>query len=98
MERICEPLRVAGVERLCGDVSPVNAPMMRLHVKQGFVATSVANSERWGSNVHFTKFLSEEVAAVFLRQYCLTPPSKSSEVNAQLGKEDIMKKFATVTV
>ena len=76
MEKICEPLRAAGVERLEGDVSPANAPMMRLHVGQGFLVTSTASSERWGSVVHFTRFLNDTADAVFRRQYCNTPPIK----------------------
>ncbi len=78
MERICEPLREAGVERLCGDVSPANTPMMKLHVGQGFLVTSIANSERWGSCVHFTKFLRQEADAVFRHQFCNSPPLNRS--------------------
>ena len=76
MERICEPLRAAGAERLEGDVSPANTPMMRLHVGQGFLATSTACSERWGTFIHFTRHLSVEADAIFRRQFCNTPPFK----------------------
>ena len=70
MERSYEPLRKAGVERIEGECSPANTPMMRMLVGQGFLVTSTANSERWGATVRFTKFLSEEAGAVFHRQYC----------------------------
>ena len=70
MERICDPLRDAGVIRLEGEVTPSNAPMMKLHVGQGFLATSTVTSERWGLAVRFTKFLREDAEAFFLRQFC----------------------------
>ncbi len=73
MDRICEPLRLAGVERLEGDISPANTPMLKLHLGQGFLVTSSANSERWGSYLRFTKFLREEADTVFRRQFCNTP-------------------------
>jgi hypothetical protein len=76
MERSYEPLREAGVERIEGECSPANTPMMRMLVGQGFLVTSTTNSERWGSTVHFTKFLSEEADTVFRRQYCYVPPIK----------------------
>ena len=74
MERICAPLRAVGVERLEGDVSPANTPMMRLHIGQGFLATSTVCSERWGTIVHFTRHLSAEADSIFRRQFCNTPP------------------------
>lgn len=70
MQRICEPLRAAGVARLEGDVSPSNQPMMRLHVGQGFQANASACSERWGLMVHFTRYLRPEAEAIFQRQFC----------------------------
>ena len=70
MDRICEPLREAGVFRLEGDVSPSNAPMVKLHSGQGFMVTSTSSTDRWGLVLRFTKFLREEAEAVFLKQYC----------------------------
>jgi hypothetical protein len=76
MERSYEPLRKAGVERIEGECSPANTPMMRMLVGQGFLVTSTANSERWGSTVRFTKFLTEDSEAVFLRQFSSLPLKK----------------------
>jgi hypothetical protein len=70
MERICDPLRAAGVFRLEGDVTPANAPMVKLHVSQGFLVTSTSSTDRWGLVLRFTKFLREEAAAVFVERYC----------------------------
>jgi hypothetical protein len=76
MERSYEPLRKAGVERIEGECSPANTPMMRMLVGQGFLVTSTANSERWGSTVRFTKFLTEDSEDVFLRQFSSLPLKK----------------------
>jgi len=76
MERSYEPLRKAGVERIEGECSPANTPMMRMLVGQGFLVTSTANSERWGSTVRFTKFLTEDGEDVFLRQFSSLPLKK----------------------
>jgi hypothetical protein len=76
MERSYDPLRKAGVERIEGECSPANTPMMRMLVGQGFLVTSTANSERWGSTVRFTKFLTEDHEAVFLRQFSNLPLDK----------------------
>jgi hypothetical protein len=78
MERSYEPLRKAGVERIEGECSPANTPMMRMLVGQGFLVTSTANSERWGSTVRFTKFLTEDHEAVFLRQFSNLPIRKKA--------------------
>jgi len=69
-EGICEPLRSAGVVRIESDVTPTNEPMMRAHLKQGFVVSSMTSSERWGMVVRLTKFLQDEAEAVFVRQFC----------------------------
>lgn len=70
MERTYAPLAAAGVERVEGECSPTNAPMMRTLVKLGFVVTATTNSERWGATVRFTKFLCDEAEEVFGRQFC----------------------------
>jgi hypothetical protein len=76
MELSYAPLREAGVERIEGECSPANAPMIRMLVGQGFLVTSTANSERWGATVRFTKFLSDEAESVFLRQFNSVIPKK----------------------
>lgn len=70
MEQTCEPLRAAGVERIEGDCSPANLPMMRMLTGLGFLVTAAANSERWGAMVRSTKFLREDAEDVFARQFC----------------------------
>lgn len=64
------PLRAAGVERIEGDCSPANAPMMKMLVGLGYLATGTTSSERWGAMVHFAKFLRDEAEEVFTRQFC----------------------------
>ncbi len=87
MEQSYAPLRAAGVERIEGECSPANAPMMRMLVGQGFLVTSTANSERWGATVRFTKFLSEEAESVFLRQFnAVTPKEKSFKATPTLER------------
>jgi hypothetical protein len=73
MERIYGPLRDAGVERIEGEISPANVPMVRMLTGQGFMLTSTASSERWGFIARFTKFLLPEAEDAFMRQYCSMP-------------------------
>lgn len=70
LERCYEPLRRAGVERIDGECSPANLPMMKMLTRQGWVVTATTNSERWGAVVRLSKFLREDAEAVFLRQFC----------------------------
>ena len=79
-----EPLRAAGVERIEGDCSPANTPMMRMLVNEAFLVTSTINSERWGSMLRFTKFLREEAQEVFARQYCALPSKASHPLRRPL--------------
>jgi hypothetical protein len=78
MELSYAPLRAAGVERIEGECSPANLPMMRMLVGQGFMMTSTANSERWGYVARFTKFLREDAEVAFMRQYCVAPLNRGS--------------------
>lgn len=77
LERVYEPLRDAGVERVEGDCSPTNLPMARVLVGQGYVVTSTSNSERWGLVLRYSKFLTDDANEAFKRQYCLTSPALS---------------------
>jgi hypothetical protein len=73
LEHFYGPLREAGVLRVESDSSPGNTPVIRLHVREGFVVTGSSNSERWGALLHFTKFLQEEPEGLFMRQFCSIP-------------------------
>lgn len=75
-ERLYEPLRAAGVERLEAECSPANTPMARILNGQGFLVTATINSERWGVMLRYTKFLLEDAQAAFMRQYTAMPISK----------------------
>jgi hypothetical protein len=77
VEQLYAPLRAVGVERVEAECSPANTPIMRVLIGQGFFVTSTANSERWGATVRLTKFLADEAAQVFLRQFnCVTRTKK----------------------
>jgi GNAT superfamily N-acetyltransferase len=65
-----EQLKRAGVERVEADTSPSNMATMHLLTRLRFNMTGTVLSERWGANVHFTKFLDEASEAVFLDQFC----------------------------
>lgn len=64
-------LKRAGVERVEAQISANNASQISKHVRMGFVATGSSQSERWGSMIQLTKYLSEKHEAVFKRQFCL---------------------------
>lgn len=68
-ERLPEPLRAHGVERIEIECSPANAAMSRLLTGQGYVVTGSVTSERWGVLLRYTKFLREEAHEVFVRQF-----------------------------
>jgi hypothetical protein len=76
LERLDGPLRAAGVERVEAECSPANVPVVRLLTAQGYVATASVSSERWGLMLRYTKFLSEEASAAFIRQYTAMPFAK----------------------
>lgn len=59
-----------GVTRIEGDVPPTNTANFCALVKLGFLASGVANSERWGSVVHFVKYLDPAHEQTFRR--CFT--------------------------
>jgi len=73
LERLDQPLRAAGIERVEAECSPANVPVVRLLTAQGYVATASMSSERWGLMLRYTKFLSEDARAAFMRQYTAMP-------------------------
>jgi Acetyltransferase (GNAT) family len=72
-ERLFDPLRAAGVERIEAETSPANVPMGRLLTGQGYMVTGSVTSERWGVVLRYTKFLAPEAQAAFMRQYTAMP-------------------------
>jgi hypothetical protein len=80
LERLCEPLARAGVERLEAEVSPMNSPTIRAFAAQRWLVTSMVSSERWGNLVRYTKFLNQDAEAVFRRQLCLMANDKRAPV------------------
>jgi RimJ/RimL family protein N-acetyltransferase len=78
-DRLDEPLRSAGVERIEAEVSPANTPIIRVLAGHGYVVTGQVATERWGLLLRYTKFLSEGASAVFKRQYTAMRISKRRE-------------------
>lgn len=70
VEAMYAPLRAAGVERMEGEISPTNLPMMRMLVGLGWVVNATVNSERWGTMVRLVKFLHEDAEATFSERFC----------------------------
>jgi RimJ/RimL family protein N-acetyltransferase len=71
-DRLDEPLRSVGVERIEAEVSPANTPIIRVLAGNGYIVTGQVASERWGLLLRYTKFLSQGANAVFRRQYTAT--------------------------
>lgn len=78
-DRLAEPLREVGVERIEAEVSPMNTPIIRVLSGHGYVVTGQVASERWGLMLRYTKFLSEGANAVFKRQYTAMTITKRRE-------------------
>ncbi len=72
-EKFWAPLARLGIERVEGDVSPGNTPMLHMLMGLGFLVNAAVNSERWGAMLHVTKFLSPKAESVFMRQFCCVP-------------------------
>lgn len=68
--RMAEVLAAAGVERIEGETAPNNGACVVAQTRLGYVITGTTNTERWGTLVRLTKFLREDAAGVFQRQFC----------------------------
>ncbi len=68
--RMVEPLRRAGFQRMEGDIPPANAANLTAQTRLGYVATGMVNTERWGSMVRLTKYLTEDADEAFRKQFC----------------------------
>jgi GNAT superfamily N-acetyltransferase len=76
LNSLVEVLKVYGVTRIEGDVSPANFGSIHVFLKLGFFITGFNASERWGTLVHFTRFLDDKHLSTFLGQFCCGVPVK----------------------
>jgi hypothetical protein len=79
--RLTEALRDVGVERLEGETAPTNLPMNRGLLALGWIVTASVNSERWGTMLRYTKFLTESSERCFRRQFIHTAHTESRPMN-----------------
>lgn len=73
VESLFEPLAAVGVARMETETAPTNLAVQRVMITGGWMITGTSSSERWGTLLRATKFLSEEARAAFSHQFCLTP-------------------------
>lgn len=64
-----ECLKMAGVDRAEGDISPSNPAHLHIFSKLQFKITGFNASERWGAMIHLTRFLSQKHEDVFEKQF-----------------------------
>ena len=96
LARLFDILAEAGVQRVEGDVSSGNLKQIHTFNKLQFNITGYRVSDR-GGLIHFTKFLSKQHEARFLKQFCACKPQQDS-TEPQLERRTTMKKFAKVCV
>jgi len=70
LHQLIKILQDHGVTKLSGDVAPHNHRHIHILNKLGFNVTGVINSEQWGSNLHFERYLNPAYRQVFERQFC----------------------------
>jgi ribosomal protein S18 acetylase RimI-like enzyme len=70
LQHLISVLKKHGVKRVEGDVSPSNIAEVHLFNKLNFNVTGYRASDRWGSVIHFTKFIDEENEVFFLDRFC----------------------------
>lgn len=75
-ERLVASMRGTSVERVVAETSITNPRVIHLLQKVGFIQTGMNLSERWGSMVQLTHFISDRHAGVFARQFCHGSNSK----------------------
>lgn len=62
-------LKEEGVERAEGDIPPTNGRHIHIFSKLGFKINGLNLSERWGTTLRLTRFLSARHDDVFMRQF-----------------------------
>lgn len=83
VEAMYGPLQAVGVERMEGEVSPANLPMMRMLVGLGWLVSATVNSERWGTMVRLTKFLRDDAETTFVHHFCGLQVRPARDVDVQ---------------
>ncbi len=70
LKHLFKCLEEVGVERIEGDTSPSNLTIIQILTRLRFNITGMTLSERWGSQLRLSKFLSTKHEQVFLDQFC----------------------------
>lgn len=81
LKRLLKVLESHSVLRAEGDISPGHLGHIHTLNKLKFNITGLTLSERWGSLVHFTKYLAPENQKVFLNQFCSGVRPQLREIN-----------------
>lgn len=88
LDALFEHLPRYEVARLEAETSPSNIFTAQLFARLRFNMTGMVLSERWGTNLRFTKFLSEKHEEIFLKQFCsgVRPQLKEQQGRPRKGK------------
>lgn len=85
-EHLCATLKSVGVTRCEAECSPANRPMVKVFLNQGWHLSATAQTDRFGTNLRFTRYLDENAEQVFCRQYLSVPAfGKASEGATRKG-------------
>jgi hypothetical protein len=77
--RVAATLKGAGVERIESETAPTNVAVNLGFVRLGWVVTGTVNTDRWGTMLRYTKFLSPEAERCFQRQFLAVPAATGQE-------------------
>jgi hypothetical protein len=83
-----ELLRARGVERVEADTSPSNMAKLHLLTRLRFNPTGTSFSDRFGSLVHFTRFLDAQSEDLFVRRLCTGIPYQLRERTQHAARQD----------
>jgi hypothetical protein len=81
MERLYAPLLAVGTERMEAETSPTNLLPLRALLSQGFIVSSMLNSERWGACLRLTKHLTSAAHTTFVQQFCIHQSGEQQRPN-----------------
>jgi ribosomal protein S18 acetylase RimI-like enzyme len=85
LKHLLSVLKLCGVDRVEGDVAPTNLGHVHILNRLGFVVSGLNLTDRWGSLLHFTRFMNEESSQIFLGQFCHGPGSSDEKPNKEGG-------------